>query len=148
MRNVLVAVDFSEGTAGVIQRAAELARAFASRIWVLHVAAPEPDFVGYAAGPASVRDQVATELHAEHRQVQSLAESLRAQGLDAAAVLVRGATAETILAEADRLQADLIVVGTHGHNAFRRVLLGSVSEGVLRGSSAPLLVVPTRKPEG
>jgi len=44
--------------------------------------------------------------------------------------------------EADRLNADLIVLGSHGHGAIHRALLGSVSEHVLHHARRPLLILP------
>jgi nucleotide-binding universal stress UspA family protein len=49
-----------------------------------------------------------------------------------------------ILAQADQLQADLIVVGSHGHGATYDLLVGSISSGVIRKSKVPVLVVPAR----
>ena len=48
---------------------------------------------------------------------------------------------EGILGEAERFQADVIVVGWRGHGAVRRLLMGSVSRGVVRGSKCAVLVV-------
>ena len=145
MRNILVALDFSTGTGAVITVASELVRALAADCWLLHVAAPDPEFVGYEVGPQSVRDQVATEMRGEHRELHEHAERMRAGGLRVTALQVQGPTVEKILHEAQRLQVDLIVIGSHGHGVLHRALLGSVSEGVLRGATCPVLIVPAGK---
>jgi nucleotide-binding universal stress UspA family protein len=139
---ILVAVDFSSVTDRVMDIARDLAARMASHVYVLHVAEPEPDFVGYDVGPDVVRDQVAEEYHREHRQVQRLADSLRSSDVGATALLIQGSIVETIIREADRLDADLVVVGSHGHGAVFDLLVGSISEGLVRRSSRPVLVVP------
>lgn len=144
MKTILVAVDLSDASEAVLRRARELAQRDGARVYLLHVADPDPDFVGFDAGPDSVRDQVATELREEHRTVQAHADALRAEGLDATALLVRGATVATILHEADKLGAEVLVVGTHGRGAIARALMGSVSTGLIAKSDVPVLVVPTR----
>ncbi len=143
MKTLLVPIDCSPVSAAVVEQAAVVALAFKSTVWLLHVAAPDPDFVGYETGPQNVRDQVARELRTEHRVLQEHADALRARGIEATGVQVQGATRETILHEAARLHADLIVIGSRGHGALRRALLGSISEGVLHHATCPVLVVPT-----
>ena len=49
--------------------------------------------------------------------------------------------ANVIVAEAERWQADLIVIGTHGRTGFSRLLLGSVAEGVVRTAAIPVLLI-------
>ncbi|MDH4019856.1 MAG: universal stress protein [Xanthomonadales bacterium] len=142
--NILVAVDLSPASSSVVEAAGRVAKLTGAKVYVLHAAEPEPDFVGYDAGPEVVRTQVAQELRREHRDVQTLAEKLRNDGLDATALLVRGPTVETTLKEADNLEAELIVVGTHGHGAVYDVLIGSYSAGIIRKSKRPVLVVPIR----
>lgn len=140
---LLVAVDFSAVTdrqIAAVQRVATPGR----EIHVLHVAEPDPDFVGYEGGPAVVRDQVAAEFRQERQQVQALAGSLREAGFEATALVVQGPTVETILAQADRLGAVAIVVGSHGHGSLFDLVVGSVSAGVIRRSEVPVLVVPAR----
>jgi nucleotide-binding universal stress UspA family protein len=69
---------------------------------------------------------------------------LRTAGLDAsAAVVVDPTPARAILEHADAVDADLVVVGTRGRKGFGRVLVGSVAEGVLRGTSRAVLIVPS-----
>jgi len=68
---------------------------------------------------------------------------LRQEGLDVTALLVRGPTAETIINESKKLEADMIIVGSHGRGAMHRLLVGSISEGVLRHAEKPVLVIPT-----
>ncbi len=142
--NILVAVDLSPASESVVQIAASVARATGAKVYIMHCAEPEPDFVGYDAGPEVVRDQIAAEFHREHEQVQALANGLREEGMDATALLIQGPTVETTLKEARRLEAELIVVGSHGHGAVYDLLVGSYSAGILRKSEVPVLVVPTR----
>lgn len=139
---ILVAVDFSSVTSRVMEIARDLAARTTSHVYVLHVAEPEPDFVGYDTGPDVVRDQVAEEFHREHRQVQALADNLRTGNVGATALLIQGSIVETIVREAERLDADIIVVGSHGHGAVFDLLVGSISEGLVRKSTRPVLVVP------
>ncbi len=70
--------------------------------------------------------------------------SVKERGVDTTALLVQGPTIETILKEARKLEAELIVLGSHGRGAVLRALLGSISEGVLHKTDVPLLIVPTR----
>jgi nucleotide-binding universal stress UspA family protein len=142
--SILVAVDLSPASEKVVEAAGRVAKLTGASVYILHAAEPEPDFVGYDAGPEVVRTQVAQELRREHRDVQALAEKLRSEDIDATALLVRGPTVETTLKEAKSLEADLIVLGTHGHGAVYDVLIGSYSAGIIRKSTLPVLVVPIR----
>lgn len=142
MQNILIAIDFSEITPVLITQAATLAKALNGKLWLLHVADPDPDFVGYDPGPQTVRDRVAQEFREEHRHLQTIAEHLRQRGIETVALLVQGAIVETILHEANKLKADLIIIGSHGRTGLSKAFLGSVSEGVLHQSHCPVLVIP------
>lgn len=146
VREILVAVDFSAGTEHVLAVATRLAAPTGATIHLLHVAAPEPSFVGYdPPGGPSDRDQRAEELHDEHQALQVLADAVHETGVTVKPLLVKGATLEVILGEADRLDADLIVVGSHGHGAVHRFLVGSTTDGLVRQSTLPVLVVPVHE---
>jgi nucleotide-binding universal stress UspA family protein len=141
---LLVPLDLSTATERVLQATRAVARDTGAGVWLLHVAAPDPAFVGYDVGSEAVRDQVAHQYREEHRLLQTHAQALRDAGIDATALLIRGPSAETILREAARLEADLIIMATHGRGAVFDLLVGSVSHAVLRDSRIPVLMVPAR----
>ena len=142
---LLVGLDFSEGTETIVNKVEVLADALSAKVYLLHVAESDPDFVGWEAGPQKVRDDVARKFHDEHRQIQKIASRFRSAGLDTTALVVQGATVEKILEEGSRLNVDLIVVGSHGRGVAYQLLVGSVSEGVLHKSQCPVLIIPTRE---
>lgn len=140
---VLAAVDFSGFTEPILQAVEQIATAAPeARIWLLHVAEPDPSFVGYDAGPAVVRDQVAAEYRREHQQLQACAERLRGSGTEVTPLVIRGAIADTILTEAARLNVELIVMGSHGYGAIADLIAGGVCKVVLRKARCPVLVIP------
>jgi nucleotide-binding universal stress UspA family protein len=142
---LLVCVDLSESTEIIVKKVEEITEALTTKVWLLHNAVPEPDFVEFKVDPQAARESLAKKFHVEHRQIQELANRMRKAGVDTTALLVHGATVETILEEASDLEVDMIVVGTHGRGAMYQLLMGSVSEAVLHKSRYPVLVVPTHK---
>lgn len=113
-----------------------------AQVCLLHAVEPEPDFVGYEAGPEVVRDQVAHEMRDERHQLETLVKQLRDQGIKSQARVIRAPIVDTILAQADEHDVDLIIMGTHGRGVVYQMLVGSTSEGVLRKTTRPVLLVP------
>jgi nucleotide-binding universal stress UspA family protein len=142
---ILAATDLSHATAKIIAVVEYLAKATDAEVRLLHVAEADPDFVGYDAGPEVVRDQIAKEFRDEHRGVQKHADSLREAGVAASALLIQGPIIDTVLKEATRFEADLLVVGSHGFGALYDLLVGSSSRGILKDTQIPVLVVPIRE---
>jgi nucleotide-binding universal stress UspA family protein len=144
MKNILVAIDDTEGTgpaSPLIQRSVALARAFSSKVWLVHVI-PKPGLTPFTVPRELLRSHAAAELRHEHKSVQELARYLRDSGTDASALLVEGTTVKTILREAERLNADLIVVTSHRHSLLYRALLDGAGERLLNESSRPVMFVP------
>ncbi len=142
---LLVAVDLSESTQIIVKKVEKIAKVLSAKVWILHNAEPEPDAVEFRVDPQTARESLSKKFHREHRQIQKIAKRLRTKGLKATALLVHGATVETILKEASKLDVDMIVVGSHGRSAVYQLFVGSVSEAVLHKSRCPVLVVPTHK---
>ncbi len=140
--NILAALDLATTTPAVLQQARTLAKGLHASVWLVHVAAPNPDFVGYETGPDTVRDAIAHQLRVQRAQLEEAAEDLRQDGLEVTALLVQGPTAETILREADKVDAGIIVMGTRAHGKLHEWLVGSTSKGVLNQSSRPVLLIP------
>ena len=141
--SLLVAVDFSAVADDQLEIVGRLARPNRD-IYLLHVAEPDPSFVGYEAGPDEVRHDVAIEFKREHEELHALADRLREQGHEVTALMIQGPTVKTILEQAEKLEAEVIVVGSHGRGKLFDLVVGSVSAGVIRKSPVPVLVVPTR----
>jgi nucleotide-binding universal stress UspA family protein len=141
--SLLVAVDFSAVADDQLEIVGRLARPN-REIYLLHVAEPDPSFVGYEAGPDEVRHDVAVEFKREHDELHGLADRLREQGHEVTALMIQGPTIQTILEQAEKLEAEVIVVGSHGRGKLFDLVVGSVSAGVIRKSPVPVLVVPTR----
>lgn len=145
MKTILAATDFSDVSERVLGQTATMAQAFGATVYLLHVEAPDPDFVGFEGGPAHVRNDLAQTVTHHHEAIHKLRDALRAQDIDAHGLVIQGPTVDRIIDEAKRLAADLIVVGSHGHGALLHLLLGSVSEGVIKHADCPVLVVPSRE---
>ncbi|RMG74412.1 MAG: universal stress protein [Bacteroidetes bacterium] len=142
MQNILVAIDFGDTTDRLMQVATTHAQQFGAKLWLVHVAAPDPDFVGYEAGPQAEREFRALTLRKEHRDLQRLAQRFAGDGLSTEALLVQGPTTRTLMQQAKKLEADLIVIGSHGHGRLYDAVVGSVCAEMIHQSTIPLLVVP------
>jgi len=142
MKNILVAIDLEDNSQIVVENAAALAEKFAAKIWILHVSDPDPDFVGNAVGPQYIRDNLAMEIHHEHKLVKQFVDMVKARGIAADGLLIQGITIEMILAETEKLQIDLLVLGRHKHNLLYNFFAGSTHTSVVNKSKIPVLVVP------
>lgn len=141
---IVVAVDLSPVSAQTLDVVRRMFARDALRVYVVHVAEPDPAFVGWDVGPDVVRDQMAQQFRRERQEVEQLAGSLRDAGIDATGLTIQGPTVDAVIAEAAKLGADLLAVGSHGHGAAYDLAVGSVSAGIIRKAQTPVLVVPAR----
>jgi len=147
-KQILVAIDGSPTGNRGLKAAMELASSHAASLTMLHVV-DDMQSVSYIGDmgyvPADYVDRLLDDLRTNGRKILAKAESAaRAAGIDAKALLVEskgGSIADAILAQARRLRADTIVLGTHGRRGLRRALMGSDAEAVLRDSRVPVLLV-------
>lgn len=150
---ILVALDFSDITDRVIKQASLLAHKTQSELVLLHVAEPHAEFIAYdydpvvplVVNPVEVRDQTASRLHQEHKTLQNYANQFRDQDISCKALMVQGETVEMILQQAKKMNADFIIIGSHGKGLLSQVLLGSSSETLIRKSNIPVHLVPSDK---
>ncbi len=142
MNNILIGIDFNENAEKIIAKATEIARCFQSKIWLLHVAAPDPDFVGYEPGPQHERDIRANVLKNEHEKLTRYADQLQIDGFDAEALLVQGTTIETILDTAKKLKADMIVTGHRDMGFWEKLFFGDTATHLVKKAEMPILIVP------
>lgn len=142
MKNILVGIDFHDYSETLINKALELAKPFNSKIWLLHVAAPDPDFIGYEVGPQYIRDERAKTLNKEHSKLWDYTLFVRQQGIEAEGLLIQGGTLSTIIDESKKLNIDLIVSGYHDHNFLYNAFFGNTSLSLIKKTNIPILVIP------
>jgi nucleotide-binding universal stress UspA family protein len=135
--SILALIDFSDVTPAVMAETERLARAFDCRVMLAHVEPPAPLAVDFAPPPGP--DTVA---EAEHEALSRLGESLRQCGLAETTRVSRGQVLDSALRLAKELAPDLIIMGSHGHGALYNLFVGSVTSGVLRQVTCPVVVVP------
>lgn len=147
--NVLCPVDLTELSSRPLAYAGALARWYDARLTALHVV-PSFDPVQVRAGALGETVQLITPppREAVARALRRVADAAAATAADitVASESTGRDVADTIVDEALAAGADLIVMGTHGRTGIDRVMLGSVSETVLRKAPCAVLTVPPHVP--
>jgi nucleotide-binding universal stress UspA family protein len=145
VRRILCPIDFSDPSAHALEQATRLARWYGARLAVLHVrptVTPHPDMP--PGGPMA--PWLVAELEDLRQRVAAACGEATAAGVEVEPLATAGEPVHKILRCAGTLPADLIVMGTHGLSGFQHLVLGSVTEKVLRKAPCPVLTVPPRAP--
>ncbi|MCK6572026.1 universal stress protein [Myxococcota bacterium] len=144
-KTILVPHDFSGGAARAQALAGTLARKFDARVVLLHVTPLPPGMLpSTLIQPNDAVTQVTVSeftTRAAAERLESWARPLRDEGVPVEVGALLGGIAETILDEAKRVSADVIVMGTHGRRGLAHLLLGSVAEKVVRQADVPVITV-------
>ena len=147
LKQILVATDFSEPSDAALAYGRELARTFGARLTVLHACENIAARAYGADGFVFAEPELQREVEAAARtQIEALVTDEDREALHAETViLTANSTAASIIGFAREINADLIVMGTHGRGAVAHLLMGSVAERVVRTAPCPVLTV--RHPE-
>jgi nucleotide-binding universal stress UspA family protein len=133
------AVDLDESSAVVLHLARELARQNGATLCVLHVAALPLNATEFSPIPM---DPYPVWEKASRAELEKLAAAhLEGRGVSYKIETYGGEAADGILAQTQEMDADLIVLATHGRKGVSHFLIGSVAERVIRRASQPVLVV-------
>jgi len=141
---ILCPIDFSEFGRRACDYATSLARHYGAKLYLQHVIQPLTATYPYYYVP----DQTTTldiEMAGEaESQLKQIAKECASQGVSPELRVEEGIVAETILALVQKEKVELVVMGTHGRLGLDHLMLGSITEKILRKSSCPVLAV--RKP--
>ena len=135
-RRILVPVDFSKSSLDALEHGLTLAQRYNSQLLVLHVLEP--------IHADMLIDTTQTQRDARagaHERLTKLTDATKKAWPRTGHELRTGHPVTAITAMAKRMNADLIVMGTHGRTGFKRALIGSVAERVVRHAHCPVLVV-------
>jgi nucleotide-binding universal stress UspA family protein len=141
IRRILCPTDFSEFSDMAFRYALSIAQHYRGKLFVEHVVEswqhPEAAFV-----PAHYYVEFRSHLLRKgQEELQKFVENHANNGIRPEPVVDQGIAADSILAFAEAQEVDLIVMGTHGRRGFDRLMVGSVTERVLRKASCPVLAV-------
>lgn len=132
---ILFPTDGSEAAESVFAFAQEMATEHGATLYVLNVADTNRDSVTQISG-----EVVDALEHEGERIVEALADSASA-GVSVETDVVQGDPRQTIVEYGDRIDADVIVMPTHGREGLERLLLGSITEGVINTATVPVIAV-------
>ena len=134
-RKILCPVGFDRNSAAAISFASEMAEPGMSTIYLLHVVSP-PTIRAVMLQP----QPILTEAMAD-RELEKLRRAHLPRDVQYQTVLRSGDPADLIVSVAEELEADLIVIPTHGNRGLAAMLLGSVAERVVREARRPVLTI-------
>jgi nucleotide-binding universal stress UspA family protein len=142
MKTILAPIDFSSVSDAVIDAAKLLASATHARIVILSVVQPPIITSDYGPMLANIGEIIAVGEKTAARRLKRLADHLRTPTQPIDTVHLTGFPAALILEHAKKIDADYIVMGSHGHTALYDLLVGSTAHQVLRKATCPVMIVP------
>ncbi|MGE0444411.1 MAG: universal stress protein [Vicinamibacterales bacterium] len=143
-RRIICPIDFSESSRHALDHAVAIARWYGGAVTALHVLQPIPYTDPLMAGGL---EYTAADVERTERDLARFVDEEIGSVMPIEIAVLQGVPALVIVEQARLLDADLIVLGTHGRRGFERFMLGSVAERVLRKASCPVLTVPARTPD-
>ena len=139
MKTILVAVDFSDSSEAALAYAVELAKPLGAKLVVMH--SYELPVYGFPDGALVASVEVATRImQGAQTGLEAMVERYK-DVAELSTIVRQGVPWEEVRAVAEEVDADMIVIGTHGRKGIARALLGSVAEKILRTSTRPVLAV-------
>lgn len=144
LRKLLVGVDASPVAERVVERAASIARVVHAQVHLVAVLQQPHQAMTSALSPSSPAEPERATLRAHcTAALESHVAAICVPGIELIAKVVEGPTAaDSIVEQADHIDADMIVVGSSGHNAWQRLFLGSTATKVIAHAHCSVLVVP------
>ncbi|NWK54919.1 universal stress protein [Verrucomicrobiaceae bacterium N1E253] len=143
MKTIVAGIDFSDASKPVLEAATKLARALGEGLHLVHVVEAEPTYAAYGFSPdefPAMQEVQQESVERAERKLTSIASEIDIKGIETA--VLQGQALHSILEYAEEVDADLLVLGSHGHGFLGSLLLGSVAEGCVRKAKFPSLIVP------
>jgi nucleotide-binding universal stress UspA family protein len=143
MKEIMVAIDGSEGSDAATKEAIELGCAVGAHLTFAYVRKPPSSLLG----TPYYECHLARDLGWARARVDTALDRAHEAGLEARGEVLEGNAVDEILSFADNTRADLIVMGSRGHGALAGAVLGSVSSGVVQHANVPVLVAKQGAPQ-
>jgi nucleotide-binding universal stress UspA family protein len=144
IKKVLIALDYDETSQKVAEQGFSMAKAMNSEIILLHVISEEPAYYSEYYYIHDLRVDILDDLQ---KSTQKFLDKVKKHLGDESVktILKEGSIAETILNTAKELNVDIIVMGSHSRKWLENIIMGSEAEDVLKKTTIPLYIIPTKK---
>jgi len=142
-KTILVPIDFSKSSEVALEKALDLAEEYHAKVVLLHV----DEDVQQCAADYCLRTEDVMKIEEEHlmrsrKLLEQEANSLRGtKHIDIEYDLRTGSPVEVILEEQEKIDPDLIVIGTHGREGFFKHVIGSTADKIVHDSKVPVMVI-------
>ena len=141
-KTILVPLDGSGRAEAILSHVVELGQHLGSKLVLMRVVDPAISYSGLEGLPVEVtRDLINQEAEEARTYLETRCNELKAEHIEATAVVRYGAVPQTILDVAEAENADLIAIASHGRSGLSRIFYGSVAAAVLQRADRPLLLI-------
>ncbi|MBX3008459.1 MAG: universal stress protein [Melioribacteraceae bacterium] len=141
INRILVPIDFSDYSKSALKYAAQIAKFFEASITLVYVVEPMIYPADFSMGQVAIPS---TDMHLHERaeeELNTLAKSVIDSSLKVDVVIKTGKPFVEINETAQEIDADLIIIATHGHTGVEHILFGSTAEKVVRKAPCPVLTL-------
>jgi nucleotide-binding universal stress UspA family protein len=151
-QTLLVPLDGSPRAESILPHVESLALQFKSKVFFLQVVEPPLQFVNPSFYETTIQTDVIHEYMEDFKRkkeeisayLAKIQEGFHNKGIKTGSFVEQGGAVATILSVAQRENADLIAIASHGRSGLSRVFYGSVAAGIMQKIDRPMLVIRTR----
>ncbi|NTV91827.1 MAG: universal stress protein [Chlorobiaceae bacterium] len=144
IQTILCPVDFSDASSKAVRYAQEFAAGMGAAISLLNVVEPRPMAIDISLEYVPLEEDLAK---AAEGDLEILRQELMKAGVVVNCSVEIGNPSDVILEQADHLDVNLIIMGSHGKKGLSRLIMGSVAETVVRKANCPVLIVKSNEKE-
>jgi nucleotide-binding universal stress UspA family protein len=151
-QTLLVPLDGSPRAETILSHVEDLATRFKSKVLLLQVVEPPLQFVNPSFYETTIQSDVIHEYLTDFKRkkeeitayLTGVHENLQKKGINTGILVEQGAVVETVISVAQRENADLIAIASHGRSGLSRVFYGSVAAGIMQKIDRPILIIRAR----
>jgi len=145
MKKILTAIDFTEDIELVLDYTKKIAKAFEAKVRLIHSESVETFITSFEPDQIPTFELIEAQKKVISKKLDELKEKIESAGIETTAVLMEGPTVDSILEEAEKFKAELIILGSHKHGKFYHIIAGSIHDSIVSHSNIPVLIIPPEK---
>lgn len=142
MTTIVLPIDFGEKTQHLVHHAIDFAKKVSGKIHLIHIASPDIGVVHCGIDYKYFPDIKENEIKKELRELNEIEKTIKSHNIKCEHLLKLGDSKDIILKYAQSIDADFIVIGSHGRSGIYDLFLGSLTKELTKDSEIPVLVIP------